>query len=87
MEATADLFKWGLVIVEVGVEDIDVVQLQPLQGAIEALLDMLPADDSVGVDIRLWGCPNLGRNNHVLSLHFEILKNLAKLGLRLASIV
>ena len=46
MEAATDLFKWGLFIVEVGVEDIDIIQLQPLQGGIEAFLDMLPADET-----------------------------------------
>ena len=87
MEAATDLFKWGLVIVEVGVEDIDVVQLQPLQGAIETFLDVLPADDIIRVDIRFWGSSDLGGNNDVLSLHLEILEDLAELDLSLTSIV
>lgn len=87
MEATADLLKRGLVIIVVSVEHIHVVKLQSLQGPIETFLDMFPADEKGGVDIRLGGCSNLSCNDDVLSFHLEILEDFAELGLSLARIV
>ena len=35
VEATADLLDWGEVVVEVGVEDVDVVQLEAGEGLVD----------------------------------------------------
>ena len=84
MESPADLFHRGEFIVEVGVEDVHVPQLQPLQALVDALMDVLAVGGCRRVQAPVAACLDLRRDDHVLSRYLQILQNFSQLYLRVA---
>lgn len=61
------------------VEDVNVVELQALQGLADALLDMLAVCAEGRVEPRVDCRSDLCSNHYIFSRHLEILENLAEL--------
>lgn len=81
MESSTDLLHRGVVVIMMGIQDIDVVHLQSVQTFFDALPDMLAIGASRRVYLWLKGWVYLSCNNHMLARHFKLLQYFTQLTL------
>lgn len=66
-----------------GVDDVDIVQLQSLQGLLDALTNVLAIGRKSRVDVFVLRCENFGRDDDLLARHLKVFEDLAESGLGL----
>ncbi len=85
MEGPADLLERGVGVVDVGVEDVHVLQLQPLQRVLQTLLYVFAVGAHRRVAVTRARSQNLSPDNHFLSGHLEIFEASAQQSFRLSA--
>lgn len=55
VKSSADFFKGSLLVVKVGVQDIDIFHLQSLETFVDALFDVLSVERNSRINVRVLG--------------------------------
>jgi hypothetical protein len=87
MESSTDFLHRGVIVIDMGIQNVHIIHLQSLERFFDAFLDVFSISSALTVELGLRGSAYLCRDNHVLSWNLEILEDFSELALASAKIV